>query len=333
VRLHSQTRRIYQLYGEADKLGLLITTGPHADTQDLQVPVFRWFNHWLKGADPLIEMAAKKFFDPRQLKVFDQLPADEINTRIQESFVAKAPPPAPHSAGESKQPPATLLAALRQQAFAGWPADPPMAEMKLLSQTNAAGIRFQSYSLESQPEVKLTLNLFQEAEVRKPERLVMLVLDAQGWTNGMAGPGDRSAEALAHVRSEMQSGKLALAFFAPRGVAPAPWSKKPASAVQVRRRYMLLGQTLDSMRAWDIRCAANALCSLPGFETTPVSVRAGGQMGVNAAYAALFDPAIKKLELEQLPQSHADGPDYLNVLKVVDIPQVLEMLMERVEQR
>jgi hypothetical protein len=131
----------------------------------------------------------------------------------------------------------------------------------------------------------------------------------------------------------MQSGKLALAFFAPRGVAPAPWSKKPASAVQVRRRYMLLGQTLDSMRAWDIRCAANALCSLPGFETTPVSVRAGGQMGVNAAYAALFDPAIKKLELEQLPQSHADGPDYLNVLKVVDIPQVLEMLMERVEQR
>ena len=53
VRLHDKTRKIYSLYGAADKLGLLITEGPHMDTQDLQVPVFRWFNRFLKGEEPL----------------------------------------------------------------------------------------------------------------------------------------------------------------------------------------------------------------------------------------------------------------------------------------
>src|SRR5688572_16902046 len=35
-RLHAQVRNIYRLYGAEDKLGLLITEGPHKDTQDLQ---------------------------------------------------------------------------------------------------------------------------------------------------------------------------------------------------------------------------------------------------------------------------------------------------------
>ena len=133
--------------------------------------------------------------------------------------------------------------------------------------------------------------------------------------------------------SQMQSGKLALAFFAPRGVEPAGWQANAKKANQVRRRYMLLGQTLDSMRVWDIRCAARALKALPEFRKTPLYIRADRQMGVNAAYAALFEPEIQKLELEALPASHAQGPDYLNVLKLGDIPQVLEMLGERVDAK
>ena len=76
MRLHEKTRRIYDLYGASTNLGLLITEGPHADTQDLQVPVFRWFNRFLKQEQPLIEMAAKQFFAPAQLRVFDKLPED-----------------------------------------------------------------------------------------------------------------------------------------------------------------------------------------------------------------------------------------------------------------
>ena len=104
MRLYNQTRRIYQLYGKTNQLGLLITEGPHADTQDLQLPVFRWFNRFLKGQDPLIEMAARDFFPPDQLRVFDKLPEDQVNTKIEETFVPKAAPPGPPgSAAEAKQ--------------------------------------------------------------------------------------------------------------------------------------------------------------------------------------------------------------------------------------
>jgi len=92
---------------------------------------------------------------------------------------------------------------------------------------------------------------------------------------------------------------------------------------------MLLGQTLDAMRVWDIRCAVNALAGLAECQDASLCLCAKGQMGVNAAYAAIFEPAIQRLELEAIPASHNQGPDYLNVLRVWDIPQVVELLGNR----
>lgn len=332
VRLYQQTRRIYQLYGPTNDLGLLITEGPHADTQDLQVPVFRWFNRFLKGQSAPIEMAAKPFFFPAQLRVFSQLPADAVNTNIQQRFVPKAPPPTAGAAARTAPPPAGWSKALREQVFAGWPSEPARLKPELCAEGKEDGVRTRAYVFDSQPNVELFLFLLQDAKVHKPQRVVLTVLDAASWTNSPAKhlwlrnppPAD-----LAALRHELQSGKAALAFFAPRGVAPTPWLTNAAKATQIRRRYMLLGQTLDSMRVWDIRCAAQALKSLPEFRNLPLDIRAQGPMGVNAAYAALFEPAIRRLELAALPASHADGPDYLNVLKVWDIPQLLGTLGER----
>ena len=87
VRTHSAAARIYGLLGAEKNLGLLITEGPHKDTQDLQLPVFRWFNKHLKGEDPVIEMAATKLFTGQELKVFEKLPDNEITTKAHETFV------------------------------------------------------------------------------------------------------------------------------------------------------------------------------------------------------------------------------------------------------
>ncbi|NJN05856.1 MAG: prolyl oligopeptidase family serine peptidase, partial [Rhodobacteraceae bacterium] len=53
VRVHERVAKVYAALGASDRLGLLITEGPHKDTQDLQVPVFRWFNRHLKREEPL----------------------------------------------------------------------------------------------------------------------------------------------------------------------------------------------------------------------------------------------------------------------------------------
>ena len=51
-------------------------------------------NHHLKQDDTPIERPAEKLFEPEQLRVFAQLPEDQKNTDIQESFVATAAEPA-----------------------------------------------------------------------------------------------------------------------------------------------------------------------------------------------------------------------------------------------
>jgi hypothetical protein len=92
---------------------------------------------------------------------------------------------------------------------------------------------------------------------------------------------------------------------------------------------MLLGTTLDSMRVWDIRRAIEALSSASEFSRLPIELRGSGQMGVNALYAALFISSLKEIQLDDLPNSHAVGPDYLNVLKALDIPQTVVMVAEK----
>ena len=51
-RVHERVRHIFDLHNAPEKLGLIITEGPHKDTQELQVPVMRWFNKWLKNTVP-----------------------------------------------------------------------------------------------------------------------------------------------------------------------------------------------------------------------------------------------------------------------------------------
>jgi hypothetical protein len=79
---------------------------------------------------------------------------------------------------------------------------------------------------------------------------------------------------------------------------------------------------------WYLEQAGEALAE---FRKTPLYIRAKGQIAINAAYVALFEPGIVRLKLEGVPTSHADGPDYPNVLKVWDLPQLWETLGPRAE--
>jgi hypothetical protein len=91
---------------------------------------------------------------------------------------------------------------------------------------------------------------------------------------------------------------------------------------------MLLGETVDSARVWDIVRAIEAIRVSKEFGKLPIRVEAGGNTAVNALYASLFTP-VDELVLTNLPKSHMNGPDYLNVLRILDIPQAVAMAGER----
>jgi hypothetical protein len=343
VRVHQQVRNIYRLNQAADKLGLQITEGPHKDTQELHLHAFVWFNRWLKGQQVPIARPAEKFFEPQQLKVFDTLPTDERNTKIHETFTVQVSEPVvPQSPSDWEAQRDRWLTALREKSFRAWPTEPEALDVKPAFSVARHGIRFAAYDFTSQGAIRLRLYVAHRDGLQKPELMVLNALDAEGWTKWLAGmqagfadelrdetlPG-ADEESFGQTKKMFESFPWVMAHVAPRGIGPTAWDQSDRKQVQHRRRFMLLGQTLDGMQAWDIRRAAQALRTLPKLAESPLWMQGERQMAGNVLYASLFEPDVKRLDLWHLPQSHRDGPYLLNVLRYLDVPQAVALAAER----
>jgi hypothetical protein len=70
-------------------------------------------------------------------------------------------------------------------------------------------------------------------------------------------------------------------------------SGDPKAQTKIRRRFMALGQTRDGMRVWDIRRAIQMTHFVRDGDAAKVELRAEGEMGVNALYAALIDKCLQ----------------------------------------
>jgi hypothetical protein len=68
-----------------------------------------------------------------------------------------------------------------------------------------------------------------------------------------------------------------IAFLAPRGIGLTAWNPDARKQAQIRRRFMLLGQTLDGMRVWDIRRACQALREVPRARQAGLTLEAEGR--------------------------------------------------------
>ena len=352
-RIHAKVAKIYKLYDATNALGLLITEGPHKDTQDLQVPVFRWFNRHLKGEDPIIEMAAKHLFKPQDLKVFEKLPSDERTSKIHETFVPLAPKPAaPTSLSEWAAQRNAWKTALTEKVFRGWPKEPIPLALKQLVSVDEDTLRIEAYEYTSQTNVGLTLYLLKSSRKEQPESLVLNVMDEGDWaawagilrssfasltkqeidqltSSAVSSNLGKPTNSFSGFKEELKANRVALAWVAPRGIGPTAWDQTERKKIQIRRRFMLLGETLDSMRVWDIRRAIQAARSVEGMKNIPIELRGKGEMGVNCLYASLFESNLSRLALFQLPNSHREGPDYLNVLRILDIPQAAALAAEQ----
>jgi hypothetical protein len=145
---------------------------------------------------------------------------------------------------------------------------------------------------------------------------------------GDVGPGDQNAWLAGALRGEKP---LALA---PRGWGTAWTNKSPPNYAD--RAHALLGSTVDTGRVYDAISVVRTL-ELRDKRTQLVKearirLVGRGQTGIVAAYAALLEPSmagerrIKEVVIVDPPASHRNGPIFLNVLSVLDIPETLGML-------
>jgi dienelactone hydrolase len=345
-RVHQKVRDIYRLYGAEDKLGLQITEGPHKDTQELRIHAFVWFNRFLKGENPVIGEPAVPFFEPEQLRVFHELPADEINTKIQERFVPMASAPAVPQTSQDWSPMRDgWMKALREKVFRGWPSEREAGPLDIdrIFSAEADGVRLTALEFTSQPNVRLRLFCVTGGQGDSSPACVRLnVLDAPGWTRWLAAMRSRfeknlsgytvldaDPSAFEALQAAIQAGNCTMVYVCPRGIGPDAWSGDERRQTHIQRRFMLLGQTADSMRVWDIRRAIGALKHVDATAEASVTVTAQGDMAGIALYASLFESGVSRLDLVDLPQTHAKGATFLNVLRYMDMPQAVALAAER----
>jgi len=345
VDVYEKTRAIYRLDGAEENIGLALYEGPHKDTQPLRVAAFHWFERHLKGRPIETEMsdtAAPKVFEPAELKVLDEIPGDERNTVIDEYFTRRTPRrlALPEAAEDWNAFRALSLSRLEKKSFRGWPATATEPGLTTDFRETAEGLVFTKYTFDSQQGVRLPLFLVhhEDHEPADLDLVVLNVLGEKGWQDFLLTVGGRFAgsfpdmelpeldeESLEAEKRMYETQKWGMAYVAPRGIGPTAWTSDERERTHIRRRFNLLGQTLDGMRVWDIRRSLRALRSIEGMEEPALWVQSEGVMGVNAVYASLFEEDVARLDLHELPSTHRDGPTYLNVLRFLELPQAVAM--------
>ncbi|MEX1096679.1 MAG: alpha/beta hydrolase family protein [Planctomycetales bacterium] len=350
VAVHDGARRIYELLGARDRIDLRIGKGGHQDTELLQTLAFRFFNEHLME-DPGIDCGmgtneprlGDKRFEVEELAVFDQLPTDSFNSQVHETFVPKAPQAVmPRDAAEWDRTRHAILNALRAKTFAAWPSDPPEAAPKPAFSAAHGDIALAAYDFTSQGPFELRLYVARRTGPRPANsHIVLNVLDERDWRDfdrtlrpafddrpkDARPTGERTKE-IAPLFETLKPDVWGMAWVAPRGIGLTAWNEPGKKATHIRRRFMLLGQTLDSARVWDVRRAVQALRAVPGMSGAPLHLHGERDAAGLALYAALFEPKIERLDLHDLPATHRNGPYFLNVSRILDMPRAVALAAE-----
>lgn len=341
-RVHGKIRPIYQHLGADNQLGLFVCEGAHVDFQELQVASFRWMNRWLKGTTEPIDAAAPKLFTLEELKVLPAIPADQLNTTIHETFVPKAePPPVPANRSDWETLRQELLARLRERSTAGWPESPAPVELKRIASSEKNGVRLEHFEFLSEENLRIPAYVIQGTKHAKPSLLVVRVVDEEGWKRwqailspfaeivGVPTPAATDEKEFTSNAQMMDRFDWAFAIVPPRGVGPTAWNAEKKADTQIRRRFPLLGRTLDDGRIWDIRRAIQSLSTWETYQNARLWLEGEDAGAGIALYAGIFEPKVERMDLHRLPASHRDGPILLNVLRVYDMPQALALTLPR----
>ena len=117
--------------------------------------------------------------------------------------------------------------------------------------------------------------------------------------------------------------------FAPRGVGMTALGGDKRYQTQMRRRFMLLGETVASSQVWDVQRASEAARALPGMGELPLHFHASPEMTEVATFAALFEPKLVSLTLSQPPRDDKAAPDFLNWSRIVTPGQLLTLAEQK----
>jgi hypothetical protein len=312
-RIIERLRKLYQMYGKPELVDDYVSRGGHEYRPDLRIAVFKWINKHLRNGTEPVRDADFKPIAGKDLRVFPEdkdVPPDALNGRIDELFVAPAQlklPEAGDFAGWKKR----LVKKLRDDCFRRFPDRIAEPEARKPASAEAPGTHL---LLTSEPGI--TVDLIYAADKKEdPNISTLLVLNAEE-------PLDPQIPEWA----KPFAGDKRVYLLQPRGGGRQAWTQK-SPPNYVKRAHVLFGQTVEQGRVWDIAAAVRYRPpETAAGERKHWRVMGRGRAGILAAYAALLEPDIAEIIVIDPPVSHREGPIFLNVLRILDIPEALGLL-------
>ena len=209
-----------------------------------------------------------------------------------------------------------MLAELKRVSFGYFPETVPAA--KRLDGSDPLMLR-----LASEDGIEFRLRYTEDGPARGDAKSILLVV-----------LNEKDAGTTPAWIKKLATADQAVVYCEPRGVGGTRWTKKnPPNYVE--RSHALLGRTVDTGRVWDVIAAAKYIAAdssaQAANERRQIHVAGESAAGVIGAYAALLHREIGSVTLVSPPASHMDAhaPQFLNVLRVCDVPDALGMLAPR----
>ncbi len=309
-RIRDRLERLYKLYTPKPEtlFDVGVTPGGHTDNLALRLMAYRWINVHLKKETGEVQEPEVPLFDGKELRVFPEdkdLPTDALNARIDETFVPRAEAKLPENAAAFGTWRRDKIEELRTRTFRDWPEQMPAATVPKYEGGKGHVL------LETEPGVLVRAR--RGITLEKPARSVIVVLNP-----------DEADYQIPDWAKSLVKDDDAVTVVSPRGCGGLAWTRKsPPNTVE--RAHALLGTTVDTGRVRDIQALARMIHETDE-NNTPIVVAGRGQAGVLGAYAAIFEPAINEVVAVEPPASHKEGPIFLNVLRVFDVPEALGLL-------
>ncbi len=306
-RIIARLRTCYDMLGAKGNVDEYVSKGGHDYRPDLRIAIFSFINKHLKGDTGTVKDADFPKIDGKDLRVFPadkDLPADAINGKVDETFVPKAEVKLPEKAGEFAAWKAGMVKRLRETSFGSLPEKVPAVTRG--STENGTTV------FTAEPGVEILSTLVRQ-NPKGDHTFTLVVLNSDEAAGKTAEPW---------VERFRDSDVIFATY--PRGGGSRAWTRKnPPNTVE--RSLVLLGQTADAGRVRDV--VATLATRAPGQPAFPIRLVGRGAAGVIAAYGALLAPGgAAEIVIADPPTAHRDGPHFLGVNRVLDIPEALGLL-------
>ncbi len=236
---------------------------------------------------------------------------------------------------------------LNNDVFNGWNNSRINKDLRIreIYSTSEKNIKFSVFQYDEKSPLKFLIYLIHRNEImiEDLDLVVLNVLEDRGWseftsTYAKVFPKafDPKIDINLHDQESFDSNRRmfenqdwGMAYFSPRGIGALDSIDGSPINGKYLKKLKLSGQSLEEMQVFDVIRSVNAIRLLEGMKEVPLWIQSHDNMAANVLYASLYMNNIKRLDLHNLPESHAKGPKYIGMSNFIDVPHCLALAVQK----